>query len=311
MEVIDFKEGVLRVLDQRLLPEKEEHVVSLNAEETIRLIKTMAVRGAPLIGIAGAYAMVQNPEMQKEIRTARPTAVDLQNSVDFMSEWINSGKDAKEGAEKWSNRVWAECKRITEYGEKLILDGYNVLTHCNAGEVAVGKYGTALGIIKRAAEKKNVFVYVDETRPRFQGAITAWELSKENIPHRVIVDNAAGYFMKRGEVDAVFVGADRILKNGDIANKIGTYMLAVLARENKIPFYVAAPSSTFDRKTENIPIEYRNEKEILEVKGIKIYNNEKVLNPAFDVTPAEYITAYITEKGAFGDSEELWKNIRE
>ena len=204
------------------------------------------------------------------------------------------------------------CRKIGEYGDKLIQNNQNILTHCNAGALACVDFGTALSPIRIAHYSgKNVFVYVDETRPRNQGSsLTAWELAQEKINHAIIADNAAGFFMKKNKIDLVIVGADRIAMNGDVANKIGTYEKAVLARENNIPFYVAAPLSTFDANAktgEDIPIEERSEDEILYISGIDANNEIKKVriapeessakNPAFDVTPAKYITGIITEKG--------------
>jgi len=192
------------------------------------------------------------------------------------------------------------CRRIGENGEKLIEDGMRILTHCNAGALATVDYGTALAPIRLAHRNdKKLFVYVDETRPRCQGLLTSWELMHEGIEHAVIADNAAGYFMKKHEIDLVIVGADRIAKNGDFANKIGTYEKAVIAKENDIPFYVAAPISTFDKTIEDgsqIIIEERSREELTKINGKMIMPDwTKVRNPAFDVTPAKYVTGYITE----------------
>ncbi len=205
--------------------------------------------------------------------------------------------------------VIEKCRKIGEYGNKLIKNEYNILTHCNAGALATVDYGTALAPIRAAnKEGKAIYVFVDETRPRLQGArLTAWELYNEDIPHSVIVDNASGHYMYRDEIDMVIVGTDRIVANGDIANKIGTYEKAVLARENDIPFYVAAPVTTYDENIKDgmkIPIEEREENEIRKINGLSITpEGSPVKNPAFDVTPAKYIDGYITEKGVFSTAE--------
>ncbi|MGM0510666.1 MAG: S-methyl-5-thioribose-1-phosphate isomerase, partial [Thermoplasmatota archaeon] len=273
-------------------------------------IREMMVRGAPAIGVTAAYGMAQAAVQGKDleeaarvIKSARPTAYDLFYAVDHMM--ANMGDDPREAAEKYSDDVVEKCRLIGEHGAQFIEDGDRILTHCNAGALATVDYGTALAPIREAHNQgKDIFVFADETRPRLQGArLTAWELYNEDIPHAVIVDNAAGHYMQRGEIDMVIVGTDRIAANGDIANKIGTYEKAVVAKENDIPFYVAAPVTTFDPSTESgmdIPIEERDESEVCEVMGSCIMpDGSHAKNPAFDVTPAEYITGYFTEKGMF------------
>jgi translation initiation factor eIF-2B subunit alpha/methylthioribose-1-phosphate isomerase len=219
-----------------------------------------------------------------------------------MVQAINHRENAFAAASTYVEDIITRCKKIGENGEKLINNNMKILTHCNAGALATVDYGTALAPLREAyANDKKIFVFADETRPRLQGLLTAWELFQEGIPHALIADNAAGYFMKNKEIDLVIVGADRIAKNGDFANKIGTYEKAVLANENGIPFYVAAPVSTFDPKLNNgsqIVIEERGRKELSEINGKTIMPDwVSVKNPAFDVTPQKYVTGYITESG--------------
>ncbi|MBN2122011.1 S-methyl-5-thioribose-1-phosphate isomerase [Candidatus Micrarchaeota archaeon] len=309
MEVFSFSAGTLKLLDQRKLPFKEEYLLCKNYKQTIGAIREMAVRGAPAISIAGAYALSQAEKAgyiidsaAEEILNSRPTAIDLKNAIDFMKEGINNGEDSQKRAAEWEQSIYNKCKLICMHGAELIGEGNRVLTHCNTGPIAVGKYGTALGAILYAHKKgKGVFAWVDETRPRFQGALTSYELSEAGVPHNVITDSTAGSLMRKGEVDLIMVGADRICKNGDFANKIGTYPLAVLAKHHRIPFYVLAPSSTIDSKLESgekIPIERRDEREILEPAGVRAFaEGTRAANFAFDVTPASLVTAYVTEHG--------------
>jgi translation initiation factor eIF-2B subunit alpha/methylthioribose-1-phosphate isomerase len=286
----------------------------------------MIVRGAPAIGASAAFAVAQaaaefrGKDMRKFglhmkdacdlIRKARPTAYDLFHAVDFLSGRIPSSDsvaEAKKIAVKesmaYADRSAEACRKIGEFGEKLIRDGFSVLTHCNAGALACVDYGTALSPIRFAHyDKKKIHVFVDETRPRLQGAkLTSWELIQEGIGHSIIVDNAAGYFMQKGEVDMCIVGADRITTKGDVINKIGTYEKAVLAKENGIPFYVAAPRSTFDSATRNgaeVAIEERSEDEVLCVGGVRVAPiDAHARNPGFDVTPKRYVSGFITERG--------------
>ena len=308
MEIFSYSSGILKMLDQRKLPLAEEYILCRNYKETVAAIKNMAVRGAPAISVAGAYAVAQAAEggydtgaAAEEIIGARPTAVDLSNAVHFMLSGIAEEKEPEGLAREWENDVYEKCRKLCRHGAALIKPGSTVLTHCNTGPLAAGKYGTALGaIIQAHREGKNPFVLVGETRPRFQGALTSWELLQEGVPHKVITDSTAASLMAKEEVDMVMVGADRICKNGDFANKIGTYPLAVLAKHHGIPFYVLAPTSTLSslEKGEDIPIEQRDEREVLEPLGKRAFNEKThALNYAFDVTPAKLATAYVTENG--------------
>jgi len=225
-----------------------------------------------------------------------------------MRKKLDQGRDPLSAAEEYVETIVERCRKIGEYGEKLIPENSRILTHCNAGALATVDYGTALSPMRIAKRKgKEIFVYVDETRPRLQGSLTSWELKNEGIEHVVIPDNAAGYFMEKGEIDMVIVGADRIAINGDFANKIGTYEKAVLAKENDIPFYVAAPISTFDptiKEGRSIVIEERGEDEVKKIWGKDVFPEwVKVRNPAFDITPHQYVTAFITEMGIFRPHE--------
>ncbi|MDD3493050.1 MAG: S-methyl-5-thioribose-1-phosphate isomerase [Candidatus Thermoplasmatota archaeon] len=282
-------------IDQRHLPFQLRFFEADTDVRVAEAIKKMVVRGAPAIGCAAVYGMVLGEEPEKtarRLRRTRPTAHDLFYAVDYMLEHDCS----LDAAHAYVETVIDKCRRIGRVGARLIERGQCILTHCNAGALATVDWGTALAPL-RAAKDRDVFVWVDETRPRLQGLLTAWELQQEGIRHALIVDNAAGYYMQRGEVDMVIVGADRIAANYDVANKIGTYEKAVLAHENDVPFYVAAPASTFDRCIESgadIRIEERDQ---VEVTRIFDYGPEQVRNPAFDVTPARYITGIITEDG--------------
>ncbi len=316
MRAVWFEDGVVKLIDQRKLPARFEIFQARTTDDVAYAIKEMVVRGAPAIGITAAYGMAQAwmngwdvKEAFEKLRNTRPTAHDLFFALKTMLKAIEDGEDAVKKAEEYANDIIGRCEKIGEYGEKLIRDGYRILTHCNAGALAVGDWGTATAPIRKAHRNgKKIFVWVDETRPRLQGArLTAWEMVQEGIEHAVIADNAAGYFMRKGEVDMVIVGADRITRNGDVANKIGTYEKAVVAQENGIPFYVAAPISTFDfslASGDEIPIEERREEEVLYCRECRIAPKEsKARNPAFDITPAKYITGIITEKGIFKPSE--------
>jgi len=305
-----WKNNSLYILDQRKLPDKEVWIKCSNYRHVAKTIKEMAVRGAPAIGITAAYGIVlaaKNKKLKKaydEFAKTRPTAVNLFWAIERMkkkAEKNSSWKELLKEARKIHKEDENLCKKIGYFGSKLIKKGTNILTHCNAGSLATSKWGTALGVIRSARDKINI-VWVDETRPYLQGArLTAWELEKEKIPYKIICDNMAGFLMSQKKVDAVIVGADRIASNGDIANKIGTYTLAVLCGYHKIPFYVAAPYSTFDFKIKTgkqIPIEERDEKEIKLIRGkIITPRKAKVFNPAFDITPHKLISAIITEKG--------------
>jgi len=318
-----MEDGIVKIINQPLLPDKFEIYSCKDYKETAKAIKDMIVRGAGAIGATAGYAMAQAfiageniQEAAQLIKNTRPTAQNLFYAVDKVLKAKN-----KEEAVKIANQIADEDSeasgKIGEYGEPLIKNNSKILTHCNAGWLAFVDWGTALSPIYAAKRKgKNIFVFVDETRPRLQGAmLTAWELSQEKIPHAIIADNAAGYYLKKGEINLVITGADRIAANGDVANKIGTYEKAVLAKENNIPFYVAAPTSTFDLKCESgdkIPIEERDEKEVLEIKGVRIAPKEShARNPAFDVTPAKYISGIITEKGIIkANKEDIAKFVR-
>jgi translation initiation factor eIF-2B subunit alpha/methylthioribose-1-phosphate isomerase len=301
-----LKETVVNFIDQRKLPYKLEIFTAKTVDEVAFAIEDMVVRGAPAIGAAAVYAMAIGKDNVKKtaeiLGSTRPTAYDLFYAISYMKEKINESADAFQAAGEYVEDIINRCKEIGEHGDTLIKDGMKILTHCNAGALATVDYGTALAPFRVAHKKgRKFFVFADETRPRSQGLLTAWELHQEGINHAVIVDNAAGYLMREGEIDMVITGADRIAKNGDFANKIGTYGKAVLAKENNIPFYVAAPISTFDDTIENgskIIIEERDRVELLEINGNKVMPEwVNVRNPAFDVTPKKYVTGYITEEG--------------
>jgi translation initiation factor eIF-2B subunit alpha/methylthioribose-1-phosphate isomerase len=301
-----FEQDAVKFIDQRKLPYKFEIYDAKTVDDVAFVIKDMVVRGAPAIGVAAAYGMaLKTKDLEKtaeKLRRTRPTAHDLFYAIDYMIREISNGEEPLNAAYQYAEDVISRCRIIGEKGEQLIKDDMKILTHCNAGALATVDYGTALAPIRLAHRKgKKLFIYVDETRPRLQGLLTSWELMQEGIQHAVIADNAAGYFMRKKEIDMVITGADRIARNGDFANKIGTYEKAVLAKENNIPFYVAAPVSTFDETIENgdqINIEERSRNELGEIDGKKILPDwMKIKNPAFDVTPAKYVTGYVTEDG--------------
>ena len=268
----------------------------------------MTVRGGPAIGVAAAYGMAlaartgrHSPvDAARLLRATRPTAVDLVVGIETVRKAWSAGKDPLDAAHRYREVIIEDCRKIGEVGARLFHRRPRVLTHCNAGALATVEWGTSLAPLRLARQQgAPIFVWVDETRPRLQGSrLTAWELQQEKIPFAVIVDNAAGYFMRTGQVDAVIVGADRIARNGDFANKIGTYEKAVVAKENEIPFYVAAPWSTFDRGRANgssIPVEQRSLDEVLQIGAEAIAPSDSpARNPAFDVTPARYVTAFVT-----------------
>jgi S-methyl-5-thioribose-1-phosphate isomerase len=312
LRAIWWEDDVVKAIDQRLLPERLEIVAIKTYEEMAEAISDMTVRGAPSIGAAGAYGMalawqsgVDLVGASRVLKATRPTAHDLFHAIDRM---LSIGDGLVEAAKGYADSIAEKCRLIGEAGNSLIEDGMKILTHCNAGALATVDFGTALAPIRVAHRSgKKIFVFVDETRPRFQGAkLTAWEMVNEGINHAVIADNAAGYYL-RSEVDLVIVGADRVAMNGDFANKIGTYEKAVLARENGVPFYVAAPVSTFDpslRSGDGIVIEQRSPDEVLIVNGVRIAPAESAaLNPAFDVTPAKYVSGFITETGVLAPDE--------
>lgn len=309
-----FENNTLYLIDQRKLPFSIEILSTTTVEGVCSIIKNMAVRGAPAIGATAAYGMVigqNNPEKTAEaLKKTRPTAHDLFHATDYMLDEINKDENGLAAANKYVQEIINQCKSIGLHGNTLLKDGMNILTHCNAGALATVDWGTALAPFRIAhQEGKKIFIYADETRPRLQGLLTSWELSHEGISHAVIADNAAGYYMKNGDIDMVITGADRIATNGDFANKIGTYEKAVLAKENGIPFYVAAPSTTFDptiRSGEEIIIEERNDTELTMANNHQIMPKQTpVKNPAFDVTPYKYVSGFITEKGIKKISGEL------
>jgi S-methyl-5-thioribose-1-phosphate isomerase len=335
-----MEESVIRTIDQSELPHSFKIVDIRNPEELKNAINNMIIRGAGAIGAAGGYGMVQAAmladkgnffhSLEKaadEFKNTRPTAQSLFAVIDRILQIAKSEADPgkalsaviREG-KRYADMDADACRQIGRNGAALIKDGANISTHCNAGWLAFVDWGTALSPVYYAAkeEGKRVFVYVDETRPRCQGSkLTAWELLQENIPHTIIADNVSGSLMRQGKIDLVIVGADRIAINGDVANKIGTYPLAVCAKENGIPFYVAAPAITIDPYCQSgdlIPIEERSQDETLYVTGMddngKI-NRVKIspdfctaLNIGFDVTPAKYISGIITELGVFPASRE-------
>jgi len=305
-----FRGRTLHLIDQRELPARTVVRRLTRVREVADAIRTMVVRGAPAIGVAAAYGMAlahregsySPARAAKLLRATRPTAVDLAVGVEAVrTAWV-AGEDPRAAADRYRAEIVDECHRIGIAGAPL-RRAHRVLTHCNAGALATVEWGTALAPIRVArARGADLFVWVDETRPLLQGArLTAWELARERIPHAVIADNAAGAFMQAGQVDAVIVGADRIARNGDFANKIGTYEKAVVARENEVPFYVAAPWSTFDIGRPDgraIPVEERGEEEVLELAGRRIApRGSHARNPAFDVTPAKFVTAFVTPLG--------------
>jgi len=327
IQPIAFRDNTLRLLDQRLLPGREEWIELTDPQQVVDAIRDLVVRGAPAIGVTAAYGLVlgagqlpnSRPEFDREFAAlcermlvARPTAVNLAWAVRRMQAVVT----ALPGATVESLRAAlldAACKMqaadvdanraIGQHGAKLLGDDATVLTHCNAGALATAGYGTALGVVRAAVELgKSIRVLADETRPYLQGArLTAWELQRDDIPCTVITDSMSGHMMQRGAVDAVVVGADRIAANGDVANKIGTYMVAVLAREHGIPFYVAAPTSTIDLELPTgaeIPIEERDGEEVLVIGDQRIAPaGVSAVYPAFDITPARLVDAIITETG--------------
>ena len=307
--------GKVRMIDQRLLPQEFRIIDLTDYLQVAECIKNMTVRGAPSIGAAAAYGMALAAEggvdldgAASVLKGTRPTAYDLFYAVDNMIISLERGDDPMEAASKYADRVIERCQLIGKYGATLIQEGAHIMTHCNAGALATVDVGTALAPIRTAWNAgKHFFVYVSETRPRLQGMkLTAWELYNEGIPHAIIVDGASGHFMRKG-VDMILVGADRIASNGDFANKIGTFDKAVLANELGIPFYVCAPISTFDFSIptgDHIVIEDRKEEEVTMIGNIRLAPGESAaLNPSFDMTPAKYVTGFITEAGVLRPSE--------
>lgn len=320
------------MIDQRKLPAQEVYVRCRTAVEVARAIKTMVIRGAPAIGVAAAMGISLGMRRSTATGTqkfaaeffkvcelmagTRPTAVNLFWAIDRMKRRFAEGASAGESVDQLKDLLdreadaihdedVASCRAMGAFGAQVVPDEARILTHCNAGALATAGYGTALGVIRGAVEAgKQVAVFADETRPFLQGArLTAWELVRDGIPTTVITDNMSGALMRQGKVNFVVVGADRIAANGDTANKIGTYTVAVLAREHQIPFYVAAPLSTIDLNTADgsgIPIEERNSREVTHVGGAQLApEGAQVWNPAFDVTPHHLISGIITERGIF------------
>jgi methylthioribose-1-phosphate isomerase len=322
---IEWLDSKLRILDQSRLPRKSVFVDLDNYRDVIRSIREMRIRGAPAIGITAAYGIAlgasdirtenkdeflsQLDQVMQAFAASRPTAVNLFRAISRM-RGATTGKGVAEiksslvdEAKQIHKEEMAATELLSRLGAGLIKDGFRLLTHCNAGSLATAGYGTALGVIKAAKEQgKELSVLATETRPLLQGArLTTWELGEERIPVTLITDSMAGYFMRQRKVDCVIVGADRIAANGDAANKIGTYTLAVLAKENEIPFYVAAPTSTIDLSLssgDQVPIEERSPDEVTHIHGVPIApEGTEAANPAFDVTPHSYIAAIITEEG--------------
>jgi methylthioribose-1-phosphate isomerase len=307
------------ILDQRKLPKEEVWIKCTSVDDVSDAIKTLAVRGAPAIGIAAAYGLALAAQIGANLQKAadvlissRPTAVNLSWAVKRVMNVISAeaSKDAFKTAKKEAEAIWVEearaNKEMSRHGADLFAGKRNlsILTHCNAGSLATGGIGTALGIIRELYARNQLkMVYADETRPLLQGGrLTAYELKTDNIPVTLIADNMAGWLMRQKKIDAVITGADRIAKNLDAANKIGTYSVAVLAHAHGIPFYIAAPMSTFDPECpsgDEIPIEERDESEITHYGGVQVSANVSAYNPAFDVTPHNLITAIITEDRVF------------
>lgn len=326
---VQFVGGKLLLLDQRKLPASEVFVECLETKDVHQAIKDMVVRGAPCIGFSGifglalaaknlgdSYSFAGLKGEAEYLKSARPTAVNLAYEIDRALKAAEGAEDSESCAKilatfgeqqlelsEKSNRAMAKFA-IEELDKRLGKKSYNILTHCNTGFLACGSVGTALGVVQQLAEDGRINnVWVDETRPYLQGArLTSFELGKLGIPHKIVVEGAASYLMKRGLVDAVFVGADRIAANGDTANKIGTSNLSIIAKEYEVPFYVAAPFSTFDFKTQSgneIEIELREEEEILSIAGSRLAPaGASALNPSFDVTDSKFISAIVSERGA-------------
>jgi methylthioribose-1-phosphate isomerase len=332
LPTIDWQGDVVVMVDQRKLPSQELYVRCRTAQDVAKAIRTMVVRGAPAIGVAAAMGIALGMqrssakgtkqfaiEFQKTcdlMAATRPTAVNLFWAIDRMKRVFGEAARAGESPDEIVARLEREaraihdedvasCRAMGAFGAAVVPDGARVLTHCNAGALATAGYGSALGVIRAAVEQgKRIAVFADETRPFLQGArLTAWELVREGISTTVITESMAGPLMRAGEIDLVVVGADRIAANGDTANKIGTYTVAVLAHEHKVPFYVAAPLSTIDLSTpdgDRIPIEERDQREVTHFGSSRLTpEGANIRNPAFDVTPARYITGIITERGIF------------
>jgi methylthioribose-1-phosphate isomerase len=330
LPTIDWQDDVVIMVDQRKLPSQELYVRCRTPQEVAKAIRTMVIRGAPAIGVAAAMGIALGvnrskakgtPQLAVELQkictlmaATRPTAVNLFWAIDRMKKAFAEGAQSGESPDEISERLEAEARRIHDedvancramgqHGATIVPDGARVLTHCNAGALATAGYGSALGVLRAAVEHgKRIAVFADETRPFLQGArLTAWELVREGIETTVITESMAGPLMRDREIDLAIVGADRIAANGDVANKIGTYTVAVLAREHDIPFYVAAPVSTIDISTPDgahIPIEERDQREVSHFGASRVTpEGARIRNPAFDVTPHRYITGIITERG--------------
>jgi methylthioribose-1-phosphate isomerase len=330
LPTIDLQDDAIIMVDQRKLPAEEVYVRCRTAPEVAKAIRTMVIRGAPAIGVAAAYGIALGMKRSTAKGTrqfavdfqktcdlmagTRPTAVNLFWAIDRMKRAFSDGAQAGESPEELVLRLQREAKAIHDedvancrsmggHGAQVVPDGARVLTHCNAGALATAGYGSALGVIRAAVEQgKRVAVFADETRPFLQGArLTAWELVREGIDTTVITESMAGPLMRAGEIDLVVVGADRIAANGDTANKIGTYTVAVMAKEHSLPFYVAAPLSTIDLSTpdgDHIPIEERDQREVSHLGASQLTPvGANIRNPAFDITPHRYITGIITERG--------------
>ncbi len=315
LRAVWFENGRVMMIDQRRLPAEIAIVGFDDYLDVAEAIRNMTTRGAPSIGATAAYAMclaaLRGCDIGKaaaDVKAARPTANDLFYAVDYMCERLAKGEDPVAAADGYAQATVDKCALIGEYGSALIKDGMRVMTHCNAGALATVDVGTALAPMRKAwSQGKRFFVYASETRPRLQGMqLTAWELNQEGIDHAIIPDGASAYYMSKG-VDLIITGADRIAANGDFANKIGTFDKAIVAKRFGIPFYVAAPVSTFDFSTrtgEDIVIEQRSEEEVTMLNGQRIAPvGSRALNPAFDVTPAELVTGFITEKGILRPDE--------
>lgn len=328
MRTVEYHDGIVVMVDQRKLPLAYEVVEYRDPREVAQAIREMVVRGAPAIGAAAAFGMalaarrsratavqdlLADLERTAEVlRAARPTAVNLFWAVDRMLRRARGAghgsveevvRAVEEEAQRLADEDVEVNRRMGRIGAQVVEDGARILTHCNAGSLATVDYGTVLGVIRAAVESgKRVHVWVDETRPRLQGArLTAWELMRDGIPMTLIADNAAGHLMRTGQVDLVLFGADRVAANGDVANKVGSYKLAVLSRENGIPCYSVSPTATIDLTVptgDDIPIEERDPQEVTEIEGVRIApEGVPVCNPAFDVTPHRYLTGIITENG--------------
>ncbi len=328
IKTIEFKDDVLYLIDQRKLPTSYEIFECKDYKEVDFAIKDMVVRGAPAIGATAAYGVVlaakefiyddketflkNLDEALEVLYNSRPTAVNLMWAIKRMRDLIEANKDLDiqaiyerivEEADIIYNEDIETNKKMARYGNEIIKEGATILTHCNTGALATVAYGTALGVVREAHYTgKNIFVYADETRPRLQGGkLTAWELVQEGIPAKLIADNVAATLIRDGKIDVILVGADRIANNGDTANKIGTFMLSVVAKAYNVPFYIVAPTTTIDFEMESgdeIEIEERSSEEVTHINGIRVApEGIEVYNPAFDVTPHENITGIITEKG--------------